>query len=183
MGVKRIIVEDEIADEFAGKLVSQTEKLVMGNPLDKTTTLGTLISEKAAVHVEETVNNAVSCGAEILTGGKREGAFYQATVIDNVTHDMDLVVRETFGPVAPIIRVSSVEEATMNSAGDLVGIFDFKQIFKRTIDSGEVLSDNSVTLLAIGLLNGFLDLFNRFVLRQHAGDGEEAGLHDCVDAV
>ena len=46
-----------------------------------------------------------------MTGGVREGAFYSATVIDNVKEDMDLVVRETFGPVAPILRVNSVEEA------------------------------------------------------------------------
>jgi lactaldehyde dehydrogenase len=111
MGVKRIIIEDEIADEFAEKLVIETEKLQMGNPMDKTTTLGTLISENAARQVEETVNNAVSDGAKILTGGVREGAFYAATVIDNVTPDMDLVVHETFGPVAPIIRVNSLDEA------------------------------------------------------------------------
>lgn len=111
MGVKRIIIEDEIADEFAQRLVSETEKLVMGNPLDKKTTLGTLISEKAAKQVEETVNNAVDDGAEILTGGVRQGAFYHATVIDKVNEEMDLVVNETFGPVAPIIRVNSVEEA------------------------------------------------------------------------
>ena len=111
MGVKRIIVEEEIADEFAKKLVGETEKLVMGNPLDKTTTLGTLISEKAAMQVEQTVDMAVKEGAKILTGGKREGAFYGATVIDNVKPDMDLVVNETFGPVAPIIRVKSLDEA------------------------------------------------------------------------
>ena len=111
MGVKRIIVEEDIALEFTEKLLEETEKLVMGNPLEKTTTLGTLISEKAAIHVEETVNNAVNDGAKILRGGKREGAFYEATVIDDVTRDMDLVVRETFGPVAPIIHVNSVEEA------------------------------------------------------------------------
>ena len=111
MGVKRIIVEEEIADEFAKKLVGETEKLVLGNPLDKTTTLGTLISEKAAMQVEQTVDMAVKEGAKILTGGKREGAFYEATVIDNVKPDMDLVVNETFGPVAPIIRVKSLDEA------------------------------------------------------------------------
>ena len=111
MGVKRVIVEDGVADEFAEKLVEATEKLVMGNPLESTTTLGTLISQKAAMQVEEAVNNAVANGAEILTGGKRDGAFYAATVIDNVAPDMDLVVRETFGPVAPIIRVDSLEEA------------------------------------------------------------------------
>jgi lactaldehyde dehydrogenase len=111
MGVKRVIVEEGVADEFAEKLVEATEKLVMGNPLESTTTLGTLISQKAAMQVEEAVNNAVANGAEILTGGKRDGAFYTATVIDNVTPDMDLVVRETFGPVAPIIRVNDLEEA------------------------------------------------------------------------
>ena len=111
MGVKRLIVEEDIADELAAKLVSETEKLVMGNPLDTETTLGTLISEKAAIQVEETVNNAVKDGAQILIGGVRDGAFYQATVIDRVTRDMDLVVRETFGPVAPIIRVKDLDEA------------------------------------------------------------------------
>ena len=111
MGVKRIIVDNEIADEFCEKLVFKTEKLIMGNPLDKTTTLGTLINEKAAIQVEESVNNAVNGGAKILTGGKRDGAFYQATVLDNVTHDMDLVINETFGPIAPIIRVNGVDDA------------------------------------------------------------------------
>ena len=111
MGVKRVIVEDCIADEFAEKLVVATEKLVMGNPSSEDTTLGTLISQEAAMQVEETVNNAVSEGAKILTGGKRHEAFYEATVIDDVAPDMDLVVRETFGPVAPIIRVNGLEEA------------------------------------------------------------------------
>ena len=111
MGVKRLIVEDCVADELGKKLVEATEKLIMGNPSDSKTTLGSLISEKAAMQVEETVNNAVSEGAKILTGGAREGAFYSATVIDNVTSDMDLVVRETFGPVAPIIRVHDLDEA------------------------------------------------------------------------
>ena len=111
MGVKRVIVEEGIADEFAEKLVEATEKLNMGNPLNEDTTLGTLISENAAMQVEATVNNAVDNGAKILTGGKRDGAFYEATVMDDVTPEMDLVVRETFGPVAPIIRVRDLDEA------------------------------------------------------------------------
>ncbi|WP_462316533.1 lactaldehyde dehydrogenase [Methanobrevibacter sp.] len=111
MGVKRVIVEEDVADEFCEKLVEETEKLVMGNPLDESTTLGTLINEKAAMQVEETVNNAVASGAKILTGGVRNGAFYEATVIDNVVPEMDLVIRETFGPVAPIIRVENLDEA------------------------------------------------------------------------
>ncbi|SDA50700.1 lactaldehyde dehydrogenase [Methanobrevibacter millerae] len=111
MGVKRIIVQEGIYEEFKNKLVEETSKIKMGDPMDKTTQLGTLISEKAAKQVEETVNNAVKGGAEILIGGKRDNAFYEATVIDNVTPEMDLVVNETFGPVAPLIKVKTVEEA------------------------------------------------------------------------
>ena len=111
MGVKRIIVQEGIYNKFKTKLVEETSKIKMGNPMDKSTQLGTLISEKAAMQVEETVNNAVNAGAEILTGGKRNGAFYEATVIDKVTPDMDLVVNETFGPVAPLIKVKTVDEA------------------------------------------------------------------------
>ena len=111
MGVKRIIIDESIADEFVQKLVVATEKLVMGNPQDTKTTLGTLISKKAAIQVEQAVNDAVEKGAKILTGGNREDAFYEATVIDNVSPDMDLVQNETFGPIAPIIRVKNLDEA------------------------------------------------------------------------
>ena len=111
MGVKRIIVDESIADEFTQKLVRETKKIKMGDPMDKNTVLGTLIDEDAARMVEETVNNAVKAGAKILTGGKRDGAFYEATVLDNVSPDMDVVVNETFGPVAPIIKVKSIDEA------------------------------------------------------------------------
>ena len=111
MGVKRIIVQEGIYNKFKTRLVEETSKIKIGNPMDKSTQLGTLISEKAAMQVEETVNNAVNAGAEILTGGKRNGAFYEATVIDKVTPDMDLVVNETFGPVAPLIKVKTVDEA------------------------------------------------------------------------
>ena len=111
MGVKRIIVQEGIYNKFKTRLVEETSKIKIGNPMDKSTQLGTLISEKAAMQVEETVKNAVNAGAEILTGGKRNGAFYEATVIDKVTPDMDLVVNETFGPVAPLIKVKTVDEA------------------------------------------------------------------------
>ena len=153
MGVKRIIVEESIADEFNSKLVGETEKLVMGNPLDEETTLGTLISKKAAIQVEETVNNAVEGGAEILTGGKRDGAFYEATVIDKVARDMDLVVNETFGPVAPIIRVNSLDEA-IEVANDTeyglqAGVFtnDYSKAMRcvQEIESGTVFVNKQST--------------------------------------
>ncbi len=111
MGVKRIIIDNSIADEFIEKLVKKTQELKIGNPLDEKTDIGPLINENAAIMVEETVNNAVKKGAEILTGGKRKKTFYEPTVIDNVSPEMDLVTNETFGPIAPIIRIKSVDEA------------------------------------------------------------------------
>ena len=111
MGVKRIIVQEGIYEEFKAKLVEETSKIKMGDPTSKDTQLGTLISEKAAKQVEETVNNAVDDGAEILIGGKRDGAFFEATVVDNVGPDMDLVRSETFGPIAPLIKVKTLDEA------------------------------------------------------------------------
>ena len=122
MGVKRILVQEGIYEEFKKKLVEETSKIKTGNPTSKDTQLGTLISEKAAKQVEETVNNAVNDGAEILIGGKREGAFYEATVIDNVSPEMDLVVNETFGPVAPLIKVKTLDEAIKIANGTEYGL-------------------------------------------------------------
>ena len=153
MGVKRIIIEESVVDEFSNILVEKCKKVIMGNPLDEKTTLGTLISIKAAIQVEESVNNAVSNGAKILTGGKRNNAFYEPTVLDNVTPDMDLVKRETFGPVAPIIRVSSLEEAIQiaNSTeyGLQAGVFtnNYKNAMKcvNEIDAGSVFVNKQST--------------------------------------
>lgn len=122
MGVKRVIVDNSIADEFVEKLVKETSKLKTGNPLDEKTDVGPLIHESAAIQVEEAVNNAVSEGAEILCGGKRKDAFFQPTVIDNVQSTMDLVANETFGPIAPIIHVDSIDEAIFEANNTEYGL-------------------------------------------------------------
>ena len=83
MGVKRIIVEEEIADEFASRLTHETRKIKMGNPMDKNTDLGPLIDENAAIMVERSVNDAIEKGAELLCGGKRKNNFFEATVLVN----------------------------------------------------------------------------------------------------
>ena len=153
MGVKRIIVQEGIYNKFKTRLVEETSKIKMGNPMDKSTQLGTLISEKAAMQVEETVNNAVNAGAEILTGGKRNGAFYEATVIDKVTPDMDLVVNETFGPVAPLIKVKTVDEAIQianaTEYGLQAGVFteNYRNAMRcaNEIDAGSVLINKQST--------------------------------------
>ena len=111
MAVKRIIVDEKIADEFIDLFVKETEKLKIGDPMDPKTDMGPLIDEDAAKAVEQSVVNSSKKGAKILTGGNREGAFFEPTVLDNITLDMDVVVNEIFGPVSPIIRVNGVEES------------------------------------------------------------------------
>lgn len=111
MAVKRIILDEKIADEFVDFLVKETKKLKIGNPMDSKTDIGPLIDENAAKMVEQSVEEACKNGAMLLTGGNRENAFFEPTVLDNISPDMNIVVNETFGPVSPIIRVNGVDEA------------------------------------------------------------------------
>ncbi|WNM63138.1 aldehyde dehydrogenase family protein [Candidatus Nitrospira neomarina] len=110
-GVKRIIVMDEVADAFLKLLMVEARKLRIGDPFDPQTDIGSLISVEAAKQVEARCLTAVANGARLLMGGQRDGPFMQATVLDNVSQDSDLIIQETFGPVAPLIRVNSLEEA------------------------------------------------------------------------
>lgn len=111
IGVKRIIVEDSVADEFIDLLVKATKKLVLGDPLDEKTDVGPMITESAAKHVESLVKSAIDSGAELVYGGKRTNNMFEPSVLDNVNMDMTIVKNETFGPIAPIIRVDTLDEA------------------------------------------------------------------------
>ena len=111
IGVKRIILDDKIADEFIQKFVNETQKLVTGDPMDPETDVGPLISKSAAIEVENRVNTAITEGAELLCGGKRKETLYMPTILDNVDSNMKIVQYETFGPVSPIIRINGIDEA------------------------------------------------------------------------
>lgn len=110
-GVKRIVAHRSVADEVAAGLAAAASALVVGAPRDPATHVGTLIDEAAAVEVERRVTQAVAEGAELVCGGKRERAQYWPTVLDHVPPDAELVLSETFGPVAPVIRVADLDEA------------------------------------------------------------------------
>ena len=111
IGVKRIILDDKIADEFIQKFVNKTQKLVAGDPMNSETDVGPLISKEAAIEVENRVNAAITDGAELLCGGKRKGTLYMPTILDNIDPNMKIVQYETFGPVSPIIRINGIDEA------------------------------------------------------------------------
>jgi len=109
--VKRIIAVDEIADELAARVAEGAAALRVGDPSDEDTDVGTVIDEAAAISIERRVAAAVADGARLLHGGERDGALLVPAVLDHVPASAELVVRETFGPVAPIIRVADLDEA------------------------------------------------------------------------
>ncbi|AMK14874.1 lactaldehyde dehydrogenase [Methanobrevibacter olleyae] len=111
IGVKRIILDNKIADEFIDLFAKKANKLKMGNPMDESTDIGPLINENAAINVEVSVNNAIENGAELILGGNRKDCFFEPTILDNVNGSMNLVAEETFGPIAPIIRIDGIDEA------------------------------------------------------------------------
>ena len=102
--VKRILVVNKIADEFAKRVLAKAKTLKAGDPMDPATDVGTVIHEGAAKTFERRVVDAVSKGAVLLHGNDRQGALYPPTVVDKVPYDCELVREETFGPVIPIIR-------------------------------------------------------------------------------
>ncbi|HUB70214.1 MAG TPA: aldehyde dehydrogenase family protein [Acidimicrobiales bacterium] len=110
---KRFIVHNSLKDEFVARLVAERlEPLVLGDPSDEKTTMGPLITEAAAKTVEEQVERTVNQGAKIVFGGKRRGAFYDPTVLTDVTAAMDIASdTEVFGPVWPVIGFDTVAEA------------------------------------------------------------------------
>lgn len=112
-GAKRFIVHNSIKDEFVERLIEERlKKVKTGNLLDIKTDFGVLISEEAAKRVEEQVKLTLAQGAKLVYGGHRKGAFYEPTVLVDVTSDMDIARdMEVFGPVFPIIGFDTLEEA------------------------------------------------------------------------
>ena len=120
--VKRIIVEDSIADSVVEKIVKKASNLKCGDPSDPNTDIGTVIDENSAILFENRVRDAVFLGAKKLYGNEREGALFHPTVVDNVPWDCELVMEETFGPVIPIIRVKGIEDAIEIANGTSFGL-------------------------------------------------------------
>ncbi|WP_404385240.1 NADP-dependent succinate-semialdehyde dehydrogenase [Caenispirillum salinarum] len=110
----RIMVQAGVYDKFAEKLAEAVKNLKVGDGTQEGVTQGPLINEKAAVKVEELVADAVSKGATVVTGGKRADlgrTFYEPTILTNVSQEMNLFAEEIFGPVAPLYKFETEEEA------------------------------------------------------------------------
>ncbi|MGH6656951.1 MAG: NADP-dependent succinic semialdehyde dehydrogenase [Actinocrinis sp.] len=114
IAAKRFIVHEDVYEDFAARLVERMSALVVGDPADGDTQLGPLATEQGRTEVEDLVADAVTRGASVLCGGRRperDGWFYPATVLADVTAEMRVFHEELFGPVAVLYRVGSLDEA------------------------------------------------------------------------
>lgn len=125
----RILVQDKIYEEFTKKLVSAVKKLKVGNGLEKDITQGPLINEKAVEKVKRHINDAVDKGAKIMCGGKAltniGKLFFEPTVLTHVNTTMTLAEEETFGPVAPLFKFKTEEEAVKLANATIFGLASY----------------------------------------------------------
>src|SRR5699024_4249323 len=112
---ERVYVQEEIKDEFLSKFSEAMKEVTYGNPLEASDiNMGPLINKEAQTSVQEKVDQAVSEGAEVLSGGKiveGEGYFFEPTVVANANNDMEIMHEEIFGPVAPVGTFKTIDEA------------------------------------------------------------------------
>ncbi|MHB0774241.1 aldehyde dehydrogenase [Halomonas sp. WWR20] len=111
MSTERLIVVDVVADAFAEKLAAKAVNLRAGDPRDESNALGTLINRESGEKLNGLVDDAISQGARLVSGGKAEGVVMQPTLIDGVTDKMRLYREESFGPVVAMMRVANEEQA------------------------------------------------------------------------
>jgi phosphonoacetaldehyde dehydrogenase len=142
--IKRMLVQESVADRFIELLVEKTRAVKYGDPFDPSMDMGTVIDEPSARRFEAVVNDAVAAGARLLVGNLRRGALYSPTVLDRITPNMAVVRHETFGPVSPVMRFKTVDEAISMANGTAYG-------------------------LSSSLCTNRIDLITRFVRELHVG--------------
>ena len=147
ISVQRVLIHEDLYDKLTAKIVETVSGLKNGDPRDEKTVVGPLINEAAAIRVEEWVNEAVAAGAKVLTGGKRNGSFYDPTVLADVPLSARVSCNEVFGPVMLVHKVKSLDEgiAVVNDSifGLQTGVFthDIQKAFHahRELEVGGVI--------------------------------------------
>lgn len=125
IAAKRFIVLRSVAEKFTQLFMENTEAEVVGDPLDPRTTVGPLVRDNQRQALAKQVEDARAKGGKVLVGGRpvdREGFFYEPTIVSNVSHDMDIVREEVFGPAAPIIVVENEEQAVREANNSEFGL-------------------------------------------------------------
>ena len=151
ISVQRIYSQKQVYEPLLEKFVSASNAMLVGDPLDERVDVGPMIDSKEVDRIENWINEARQGGAQVLTGGKREGTVYYPTVLTGVQADMKVVAEEAFGPVASVIACDDFEEslrlANDTRFGLQVGVFtrDVNRIFKaiRGLNFGGVIVNDT----------------------------------------
>ncbi|KPK62394.1 aldehyde dehydrogenase [candidate division WOR_3 bacterium SM23_42] len=151
IGVQRMFIHENVFDDYVKKFVDKTKTMKVGNQLDESTDMGAMINEREAKRVEEWVNDAVEQGGKILTGGKRNGNFYDPTVMTDVPESAKLAVEEVFGPVVLMYKYNDLDDAIKRSNSVNYGLHaavftqDVNKAFKAVyeLDFGSVIVNDS----------------------------------------
>ncbi len=122
IGVQRIYAHTGIFDAFVRTLVERVEACKTGDPLQEGTDVGPVIDEAAAKRIESWITEAVAGGARVLTGGRRNGAVVQPTVLTGTTPAMKVEAEEIFGPVMTVTRVDSAGDGVRRAAASRYGL-------------------------------------------------------------
>ena len=161
----RILVQEGVYDEFAAKLKVAVGKLKVGNGVEDGVTQGPLINAAAVQKVEEHIADAVKRGARVTTGGKRHelgGNFFQPTIMTDVPHDAAIFHEEDFGPVAPLFRFKTEQEAIALANDTEFGLAayfysrDIGRIFRvaEAIESGIIGINEGIISTAVAPFGG-----------------------------
>ena len=153
ISIQRIFLHEKIYDRFMADFTEATKKLKMGNPLEEETEIGPMINLDAAKQTEEWVGEAVENGARIVLGGKRDGAMFEPTILENVKPELRVSWLEVFAPVVVIYRYKDFDEAlkgvNYSIYGLQAGIFtsDLKKAFQafEVLDVGGVIINDIPT--------------------------------------
>jgi acyl-CoA reductase-like NAD-dependent aldehyde dehydrogenase len=148
IGVQRIIIHDSLYHRFRDMLVAKTKTLVTGDPHDRATFIGPMISESEARRLDGWIQEAVADGATLLCGGGRDGAMLEATLLENVDRSSKACREEAFGPMAVLSKFSdfnaALDEVNDSKFGLQAGIFT-RDLFK-TLDAWDRLDVGGVVI-------------------------------------
>jgi succinate-semialdehyde dehydrogenase/glutarate-semialdehyde dehydrogenase len=176
VAANRMFIQEGIADAFVEKFTAAMAAHKLGNAMNKETTLGPVIDDRAVARLQHLVDDAVAKGAILLTGGKspdRPGHYFEPTVLDNVPANADIATNEIFGPVAAITRFKTQEEVIEKANDTEFGLaaFVFTQDLDRAINVAEALETGMV-----GINNGLLsNIAAPFGGVKASGTGREGG--------
>jgi benzaldehyde dehydrogenase (NAD) len=122
MATSRHLVHESIADAYIKRLAVSAEKLTVGDPAKQEVALGPIIDERQRDKIHGFVNSSVESGARLVVGGSYEALFYRPTVLADVTPGMSAFDNEIFGPVAPVVKFSTLDEAVALASGTEYGL-------------------------------------------------------------